>query len=68
MMVMVMVVSWGAEVWGKPLQLPLTRAILSDSPVVTLAASAPFHAQEVDVLDTVCLYVATVAGAKLYIV
>lgn len=56
------------QVWGKPLQLPLTRAILSDSPVVTLAASAPFHAQEVDVLDTVCLYVATVAGAKLYIV
>jgi hypothetical protein len=36
--------------------------------VVTLAAAAPFHAREVDVLDTVCLFVATVAGVKVYMV
>jgi hypothetical protein len=55
-------------VWAKPVRLPLARAILSDSPVVTLAASAPFRAKEVDILPTVCLFVATVTGAKVYLV
>jgi len=51
------------------MQLPLTRAILSDSPVLAIAASVPPYPQKVsDFLDTRLLFVSTVADVKVYVI